>query len=357
MNHSSEIISSPVYAAPSWRWNEVPKFSFSNCSLVSYMPNTDCRFPVSKIRDTLDSSTIECLISLGRMQGLFERIAACWSDYATARTDLLMRCDLSRDEAIKVRYNANCTDYMRVCVYYAHGFISKALRFSAVVKECTTSISRLSSTLANEVHSSDWVKLKEILEAEPFVVLLSAIRNTSEHNDGYISPVNYSSQDQTFGLAINLESGIVSDRNNISMFRRTSINQDGKTMLDWLDSFCQERYQQGKMPFLSFASFYQTVSDYIAVEGLAFLDTFCALCREQTTEVFNLLDLIDDNHSIGLFVDITRGANPNERPFNWYMSDRLYPLMNAAQFDELCDSLADLLCDSIDAQTKSVKPQ
>lgn len=31
--------------------------------------------------------------------------------------------------------------------------------------------------------------------------------------------------------------------------------------------------------------------------------------------------------------------------------------MNAAQFDELCDSLADLLCDSIDAQTKSVKPQ
>ena len=55
MNHSSEIISSPLYVAPSWRWNEVPKFSFSNCSLVSYMPNTDCRFPVSKIRDSLDS--------------------------------------------------------------------------------------------------------------------------------------------------------------------------------------------------------------------------------------------------------------------------------------------------------------
>lgn len=141
------------------------------------------------------------------------------------------------------------------------------------------------------------------------------------------------------------------------MFRRTSINQDGRTMLDWLDSFCQERYQQGKMPFLSFASFYQTVSDYVTVEGLAFLDTFCALCREQTTEVFNLLDLIDDNHSIGLFVDIARGANPNERPFNWYMSDRLYPLMNAARFDELCDSLADLFYDSIDAQTKSVTPQ
>ena len=59
--------------------------------------------------------------------------------------------------------------------------------------------------MANEAHSSDWVKLKEILEAEPFVVLLSAIRNASEHNDGYISPVNYSSQDQTFGLAINLD--------------------------------------------------------------------------------------------------------------------------------------------------------
>lgn len=291
------------------------------------------------------------------MQGSFERIAACWSDYATACTDLLMRCDLSRDEAIKVRYNANCTDYMRDCVYYAHGFISKALRFSAVVKECTTSISRLSSTLANEVHSSDWVKLKEILEAEPFVVLLSAIRNTCEHNDGYISPVNYSSRDQTFGLAINLESGIVSDRNNISMFRRTSINQYGRTLLDWLDSFCQERYQQGKMPFLSFASFYQFVSYYIAVEGLAFLDGFISLCRARTTEVFDLLDLAGDSHSIGLFVDIARGANPNERPFIWYMSDRLYPLMNAAQFDELCDSLADLFCDSIGAQTKSVKPR
>lgn len=211
--------------------------------------------------------------------------------------------------------------------------------------------------MANEVHSSDWVKLKEILEAEPFVVLLSAIRNASEHNDGYISPVNYSSQDQTFGLAINLESGIVSDRNNISLFRRTSINQDGRTMLDWLDSFCQERYQQGDTPLLSFASFYQIVSDYIAVEGLAFLDTFCALCREQTTEAFNLLDLIDDNHSIGLYVDIPKGANANARPLNWYMSDRLYPLMNASQFDELCDALADLFCDSIGAQTKSVKPQ
>ena len=69
--------------------------------------------------------------------------------------------------------------------------------------------------MANEAHSSDWVKLKEILEAEPFVVLLSAIRNASEHNDGYISPVNYSSQDQTFGLAINLESGIVGDRGSV----------------------------------------------------------------------------------------------------------------------------------------------
>lgn len=357
MNHSSDIITNPVYVAPFWRWNEVPKFSFSNCSLVSYMPNIGCRFPVTKIRDSLDSSTIECLISLGRMQGSFERIAACWSDYATACTDLLMRCDLSRDEAIKVQYSANCTDYMRDCVYYAHGYISKALRFSAVVKECTTSISRLSSTLAYEVHSSDWVKLKEILEAEPFVVLLSAIRNASEHNDGYISPVNYSPKEQTFGLAINLESGIVSDRNNISMFRRTSINQDGRTMLDWLDSFCQERYQQGDTPLLSFASFYQTVSDYIAVEGLAFLDTFCALCRARTTDTFDLLELVADNHSIGLLVDIARGANPNERPFNWYMSDRLYPLMNAAQFDELCDSLADLFCDSIGAQTKSFKPQ
>ena len=47
MNHSSEIITSPVYVAPSWRWNEVPQFSFSNCSLVSYMSNTDCRFPVT----------------------------------------------------------------------------------------------------------------------------------------------------------------------------------------------------------------------------------------------------------------------------------------------------------------------
>lgn len=69
MNHSSEIITSPVYVAPSWRWNEVPKFSFSNCSLVSYMPNTGCRFPVTKIRDSLDSSTIECLISLGVCKG------------------------------------------------------------------------------------------------------------------------------------------------------------------------------------------------------------------------------------------------------------------------------------------------
>lgn len=69
MDHSSEIITSPVYVAPSWRWIEVPQFSFSNCSLVSYMPSTDCRFPVTKIRDSLDSSTIECLISLGRMQG------------------------------------------------------------------------------------------------------------------------------------------------------------------------------------------------------------------------------------------------------------------------------------------------
>lgn len=357
MDHPKDIITSPVYVAPPWRWNEVPQFSFSNCSLVSYMPNTDCRFPVTKIRDSLDSSTIESLISLGRMQGSFERIATCWSDYATACTDLLMRCDLSRDETIKVRYNANCTDYMRDCVYYAHGFISKALRFSAVVKECTTSISRLSNTFANEVHSSDWIKLTEILEAEPFVVLLSAIRNASEHNDGYISPVNYSSQYQTFGLAINLESGIVSDRNNVSMFRRTSIDQDGRTMLDWLDSFCQERYQQGKMPFLSFAAFYQSVSYYIAVEGLAFLDSFISLCRTRTTEVFDLLELVGDSHSIGLFVDIARGANPNERPFNWYMSDRLYPLMNAAQFDEFCDSLADLFCDSIDAQTKSVKTQ
>lgn len=67
MDHSSEIITSPVYVAPSLRWNEVPQFSFSNCSLVSYMPNTDCRFPVTKIRDSLDSSITECLISLGRM--------------------------------------------------------------------------------------------------------------------------------------------------------------------------------------------------------------------------------------------------------------------------------------------------
>ena len=229
-----------------------------------------------------------------------------------------------------------------------------ALRFSAVVKECTTTITRLNSTLANEAHSSDWVKLKEILEAEPFVVLLSAIRNASENNDGYICPVNYSSRDQTFGLAINLESGIVSDRNNISMFRRTSINQDGRTMLEWLASFCQERYQQGDTPLLSFASFYQTVSDYIAVEGIAFLDTFCALCRSRTTDTFDLLDQAAENHSIGLLVDMARGANPNERPFNWYMSDRLYPLMNAAQFDERCNSLAVLFCDSIDAQTKLV---
>lgn len=149
MDHSSDIVTSPVYVAPFWRWNEVSIFSFSSCSLVSYMPNTGCRFPVTKIRDSLDSSTIECLISLGRMQGSFERIAACWSDYATACTDLLIRCDLSRDEAIKVRHNANCTDYMRECVYYAHGFISKALRFSSVVKECTTSITRLNNTLAN----------------------------------------------------------------------------------------------------------------------------------------------------------------------------------------------------------------
>lgn len=227
-----------------------------------------------------------------------------------------MRCDLSRDKAIKVRYNDNCTDYMRDCVYYAHGFISKALLFSAVVKECTTSISRLSSTLANGAYSSDWVKQKEILEAEPFVVLLSAIRNASKHNDGYISPVNYSPKDQTFGLAINLESEIFSDRNNISMFRRTSINQDGRTMLDWLDSFCQERYQHGDTPLLSFASFYQTVSDYIAVEGLAFLDTFSALYRTRTTDTFDSLELVADNHSIGLLVDMTRGANPNERPFN-----------------------------------------
>lgn len=357
MDHSSEIITSPVYVAPFLRWNEVPKFSFSNCSLVSYMPNIGCRFHVTKIRDSLDSSTIERLISLGRLQGSFERIATCWSDYATACTDLLMRCDLSRDEAIKVRHSANCTDYMRDCVYYAHGYISKALRFSAVVKECTTSISRLSSTLAYEVHSSDWVKLKEILEAEPFVVLLSAIRNASEHNDGYISPVNYSPKDQTFGLEINLESGIVSDRNNISMFRSTSINQDGRTMLAWLDSFCQERYQQGDTPLLSFASFYQTVSDYIAVEGLTFLDSFWALCRKQTTEAINLLDIVDDNHSIGLYVDIPQGANTTDRPLNWYMSDRIYPLMNAAQFDELCESLADLFCDSIGAQTKLVKPE
>lgn len=78
MDHSSDIVTSPVYVAPFWRWNEVSKFSFSSCSLVSYMPNTGCRFPVTKIRDSLDSSTIECLISLGRMQGSFERIAACW---------------------------------------------------------------------------------------------------------------------------------------------------------------------------------------------------------------------------------------------------------------------------------------
>ena len=321
MDHPKDIITSTVYVASPWRWNEVPRFSFSNCSLVSYMPNTSCRFPVIKIRDTLDSSTIECLILLGRMQGSFERIAACWLDYATACADLLMRCDLSRDDVIKVRYNANCTDYMRDCVYYAHGFISKALRFSAVVKECTTGINRLNSTLANEEHSSDWVKLKDTLEIEPFVILLSAIRNASEHNDGYISPVNYSPKDQTFGLAINLESGIVSDRNNISLFRHTSIHQDGRTMLDWLDSVCQERYQQGNMPLLSFASFYQTVSYYIAFEGLVFLDIFSALCREQTVKTFNFLDVVDDNHSFGLFVDIPKGANANDRPLNWYMSD------------------------------------
>ena len=87
-------------------------------------------------------------------------------------------------------------------------------------------------------------------------------------------------------------------------------------MLDWLDSFCQERYQHGDTPLLSFASFYQTVSDYIAVEGLAFLDTFSALYRTRTTDTFDSLELVADNHSIGLLVDMTRGANPNERPFN-----------------------------------------
>lgn len=108
---------------------------------------------------------------------------------------------------------------------------------------------------------------------------------------------------------------------------------------------------------MSFASFYQTVSDYIAVEGLAFLDAFRSLCQKRTTEAFDLLELVGDSRSIGLSVDIARGANPKERSFDWYMSDRLYPLMNAAQFDELCDSLEDLFCDSIGAQTKSVKPQ
>ena len=58
------------------------------------------------------------------------------------------------------------------------------------------------------------------------------------------------------------------------------------------------------------------VSDYIAVEGLAFLDTFSALYRTRTTDTFDSLELVADNHSIGLLVDMTRGANPNERPFN-----------------------------------------
>lgn len=31
--------------------------------------------------------------------------------------------------------------------------------------------------------------------------------------------------------------------------------------------------------------------------------------------------------------------------------------MNVVQFDDFCDSLADLFCDSIRAQTKPVKPQ
>lgn len=340
--NNQPILTSNIYLTLPWCWNEVSRFSLDSCSFVSYFSNASCRFPVYPTDANLGQS-MERLIIAGRVQGAINHVGASWSDWARAYEDLTRVCNLDRDEAAQVPDGADPQSYMADCVYYAHIFISKALRFVSCVEDSVKIIGRLHKSSGGRCSEGIWAEAAYKYAYLPSSILLKALRNSSEHGYGYISAVNYSPSDRTFGLAINLESGIVSDRNSISLFKKSVVTEEGQTMLDWLESFCRERSESGLPPLLSFSYFYREICLYLAAEGLAFIEASLSPAHAFTQEAFAAAGVIPQDRSYGLYVETDHRKNRCAKgPLTWFYSDRIYPLFTAQQLDGYCKALGDL---------------
>ena len=305
------------YIAPSWLWGELASVDAGRCSLVEYRYDPTCCFPIRSLGQ-LSEGDLEQAIRHGKIIGCFERTNQATKSFSVARNILLGECGgLTKDGEIRISGSSQdqeCTPISTI-IHHAGSYVSTASRLIRLIDSSAVSLKK-AEMLAYESVKEEIDKSGRLMNIP--IGIIVPLRNSLEHTPEFVSPINYRPDDGTFGLAINLESGlgdqIMKDRNG------KKGNKNIKPILADIRDFLDQRRSDGRTPLISFADFQIWTDMYVSIYLMKFAEIARELYEKRTDWESNLNYGTREQRGV-----LWKIGHP-EKGHETYMSDRLYPL-------------------------------
>ena len=291
------------------------------CWLVGFAHNVECRCPAEKIKK-LDPASIVNASTACLYAGYINQVVSSAASYRKTRDLLISTCDLSSDGVIAVPSSSSLVAFVEHSCELASAYVRDAHRFSDVTNVIKKRLGRSAVGGDGLQRSKGVAKFDAALNAlssDLCVLLLRPLRNVIEHGSFFVNPININEQTRTFGLAINLESG---------MLDQALGKGRNKQLVEAIESFCEKRKGQGTEPFVSLGSFVKMIDAFIALQMLSAVSAIESEGAAAFADFWSTCGSREGFPDYGILVEIDKV----QRKPSWYISNRLYRIFTVEQF-------------------------